>query len=69
MIAEMDCEPEKNKKICKSFKVTGYPALIFFKDGKKFEKYIGERKLEELKIYVDDFLREDDELKKKKEAE
>lgn len=59
-IAEMDCEPDKNKKVCKSYKVTGYPALIFFKDGKKFEKYIGERSKEELIIYVNDFLREDD---------
>lgn len=39
--------------------------MIFFKDGVKYEKYIGERKLDELKVYVDDFLREDDELKKK----
>lgn len=24
LIAEMDCEPDKNKKVCKSFKVSGY---------------------------------------------
>lgn len=66
VIAEMDCEPEKNKKVCKSFKVRGYPALIMFKDGVKYEKFIGERKLDDFVTYVEDFLREEAEIKKNK---
>lgn len=60
----MGCEPEKNKKVCKSYKVRGYPALIIFKDGVKYEKFIGERKLEDFVTYIEDFLREDAEMLK-----
>jgi thiol-disulfide isomerase/thioredoxin len=54
-IAEVDCE--KNKSLCRKFKIRDYPQFIMFKEGRKFEKYIGKRKLKHFINYVDSYLK------------
>lgn len=55
MIAEVDCEDYK--PLCRSFKIREYPTLIMFKDGVKFEKYVGLRTKEDIIEYIDNFLK------------
>lgn len=54
LVAEIDCEPYK--KLCQKFNVRRYPAIIMFKNGKKFEKYVDERKKDDFIAYVEDVL-------------
>lgn len=55
MIAEVDCEDYKS--LCRNFKVREYPTLIMFKNGVKFEKYVGLRTKEDIIEYIDSFLK------------
>lgn len=57
LIAEIDCEPELNKQVCKVFGVTAYPSLFIFKNGIKDEKYLGERTKDALVKYADKFIK------------
>jgi thioredoxin-like negative regulator of GroEL len=54
LIADMDCG--KYKATCQSFNVQEYPTLIIFKDGKRFEKFIGPRTTETITNYVEKFI-------------
>lgn len=57
-IAEIDCEPELNKQVCKGFDVDAYPSLIMFKNGLKVEKYLEDRAVTDLINYADKFINE-----------
>ncbi|XP_026473312.1 thioredoxin domain-containing protein 5 homolog [Ctenocephalides felis] len=50
-IAKIDCT--QHRPICTQFEVKGYPTLLWIEDGKKVEKYSGQRNHEELKAYVE----------------
>lgn len=54
LIADFDCG--KYKAACQSYNIKEYPTLIIFKDGKRFEKYIGARTTQDLINYVDKFI-------------
>lgn len=54
LIADIDCG--KFKPTCQSFNVQEYPTLIVFRDGKRFEKYVGPRTSDAIKNYVDKFI-------------
>ncbi|KAL6444926.1 hypothetical protein ACFW04_002139 [Cataglyphis niger] len=49
-ISKIDCT--QHRSICGQFDIKGYPTLLWIEDGKKIDKYIGERTHEELKAYV-----------------
>lgn len=57
VIAEIDCE--EYKSLCRNFKIREYPVLVMFKNGAKFEKYVGPRTKEDLIEYIDNFLKPD----------
>ncbi|CAH1995839.1 unnamed protein product [Acanthoscelides obtectus] len=50
-IAKVDCTQER--KICDKFEVKGYPTLLWIENGKKIEKYKGERQHDNLKAFVE----------------
>lgn len=41
VIAEIDCEPSKNYKVCKAMTVNQYPSYILFKNSKAELKLSG----------------------------
>lgn len=49
-IAKVDCT--QYRSVCNNFDVKGYPTLLWIEDGKKVDKYQGERTHEDLKAYV-----------------
>lgn len=49
-IAKVDCTVHRS--ICNSFDIKGYPTLLWIEDGKKVEKYQGQRTDEDLKAFV-----------------
>ncbi|KAH0945787.1 hypothetical protein HN011_000786 [Eciton burchellii] len=49
-ISKIDCT--RHRSICGQFDIKGYPTLLWIEDGKKIDKYIGQRTHEELKTYV-----------------
>ncbi|KAM0730141.1 Thioredoxin domain-containing protein 5-like protein [Formica fusca] len=49
-ISKIDCT--QHRSICGQFDIKGYPTLLWIEDGKKIDKYTGERTHEELKAYV-----------------
>ncbi|XP_060526994.1 thioredoxin domain-containing protein 5 homolog [Cylas formicarius] len=49
-IAKIDCTI--HRQVCNNFDVRGYPTLLWIEDGKKIDKFQGERTLENLKNYV-----------------
>lgn len=57
-IAEMDCDPPENKKICKKFKVDQFPMIFMFKEGIQGKLYDGSREKEDLVSYIEQFLGE-----------
>lgn len=63
-IAEMDCDPPKNKKICHKFGVDQFPMIFIFKDGIQGKLYEGHREKEDFVSYVEQFL---DELETKRD--
>jgi len=50
-IAKLDCT--EYRPICKDFEVKGYPTLLWLENGKKVDKYSGQRSIEDLKAYVE----------------
>lgn len=50
-IAKVDCT--QHRSLCTDFEVKGYPTLLWFKDGKKVQKYQGSRSHEDLKAFVE----------------
>ncbi|CAH0559393.1 unnamed protein product [Brassicogethes aeneus] len=51
-IAKVDCT--QNREICNRYEVKGYPTLLWIEDGKKLDKYQGQRSHENLKAYVNE---------------
>lgn len=49
-IAKVDCT--QHRSVCNQFEIKGYPTLLWIEDGKKIEKYQGQRTHEELKSFV-----------------
>lgn len=50
-ISKIDCT--LYRPICSQFEVKGYPTLLWIVDGKRVEKYTGQRSLDALKSYVE----------------
>ncbi|XP_014470673.1 PREDICTED: thioredoxin domain-containing protein 5 isoform X2 [Dinoponera quadriceps] len=53
-ISKIDCT--QYRSACGQFDIMGYPTLLWIEDGKKVEKYAGQRSHEELKAYVSSML-------------
>lgn len=53
-IAKLDCT--QYRSICNQFDIKGYPTLLWMEEGKKIEKYQGQRTHEDLKSYVNKML-------------
>ncbi|KYN22709.1 Thioredoxin domain-containing protein 5 [Trachymyrmex cornetzi] len=49
-ISKIDCT--QHRIICGQFDIKGYPTLLWIEEGKKVDKYTGQRTHEELKAYV-----------------
>ncbi|XP_015590317.1 thioredoxin domain-containing protein 5 homolog [Cephus cinctus] len=49
-IAKIDCT--QHRAVCSQFDIKGYPTLLWIEDGKKIDKYTGQRGHEDLKAYV-----------------
>jgi len=49
-IAKLDCTA--NEGICKEYDVTGYPTLLYFRDGKKVDTFSGDKTMEGIKAYL-----------------
>ncbi|XP_043271385.1 thioredoxin domain-containing protein 5 isoform X2 [Venturia canescens] len=57
-IGKVDCT--QHRSVCEQFDIKGYPTLLWIEDGKKIDKYTGQRSHEELKAYVEKMLRAND---------
>merc|ERR1712168_520756 len=66
-IAKVDCT--KHQSICQGQGVSGYPTIMFFRDGAKVETYRGGRTFRELKDYVVSMKSDKDEAPKEGEAD
>ncbi|XP_076686826.1 thioredoxin domain-containing protein pretaporter [Andrena cerasifolii] len=53
-ISKVDCT--QHRGVCGQFDIKGYPTLLWIEDGKKVDKYSGQRTHEELKAYVSKML-------------
>ncbi|XP_066581496.1 thioredoxin domain-containing protein 5 homolog [Prorops nasuta] len=53
-ISKVDCT--QHRSVCGQFDIKGYPTLLWIEDGKKIDKYTGQRNHEELKLYVETML-------------
>ncbi|KAK2578309.1 hypothetical protein KPH14_002584 [Odynerus spinipes] len=49
-ISKVDCTLYRS--VCEQFEIKGYPTLLWIEDGKKVDKYTGQRTHEDLKAYV-----------------
>nr|XP_045615779.1 thioredoxin domain-containing protein 5 homolog [Procambarus clarkii] len=49
-IGKLDCT--QFRQICNDYEVKGYPTLLWIEDGKKIEKYTGDRSHEDLKEFT-----------------
>lgn len=56
IIAEMDCGPQRNKKVCKKFGVDRYPMIFMFKDGVRGDLYDLEREKQDFIDYIENNL-------------
>merc|ERR1712168_418578 len=54
-IAKVDCTSDgnKNKQLCNTEGVNGFPTLNIYRDGEKVEEYNGKRGLDQLAAFVD----------------
>lgn len=60
-ISKVDCT--QHRSVCGQFDIKGYPTLLWIEDGKKVDKYTGQRTHEELKAYVSKMLeKENDQM-------
>nr|CAD7201362.1 unnamed protein product [Timema douglasi] len=53
-LSKVDCTVHRSA--CNDFEIKGYPTLLWIEDGKKVEKYQGQRTHEDLKEYVSKML-------------
>ncbi|XP_043667732.1 thioredoxin domain-containing protein 5 homolog [Vespula pensylvanica] len=54
-ISKVDCTLFRS--VCEQFEIKGYPTLLWIEDGKKMDKYTGQRTHEDLKTYVSAMLK------------
>ncbi|XP_015113214.1 thioredoxin domain-containing protein 5 homolog [Diachasma alloeum] len=54
-ISKVDCT--QHRSVCEQFDIKGYPTLLWIEDGKKVDKYSGERSEEQLQEYVNKMLK------------
>ena len=54
LIADFDCGAFK--PICQKYNVREYPILIMFRDGKRFERYIGPQTSNDIISYLKKFI-------------
>ncbi|KAJ8961632.1 hypothetical protein NQ314_005884 [Rhamnusium bicolor] len=66
-IGKVDCT--QHRSVCNNFEVKGYPTLLWIEDGKKVDKYQGDRSHEDLKQYVNKMLGSDQENQKQEDQE
>ena len=54
-LAKVDCTSDgnKNKQLCNTEGVNGFPTLNIYRDGEKVEEYNGKRGLDQLAAFVD----------------
>lgn len=57
VIAELNCEPKKNLKICRSFGVHRYPSYILFNNAEKEKKVSGRKKKKAFISYVEHLIK------------
>lgn len=65
-VGKVDCT--QYKSICSKFDIRGYPTLLWIENGKKVDKYQGERSADELKQYVSKMLGENNNNEDKMET-
>ncbi|KOC62772.1 Thioredoxin domain-containing protein 5 [Habropoda laboriosa] len=53
-ISKIDCT--QHRSVCGQFDIKGYPTLLWIEDGKKVDKYTGQRTHEDLKAYTSKML-------------
>lgn len=53
-ISKLDCT--QHRSVCGQFDIKGYPTLLWFENGKKIDKYSGERSQEQLQEYINKML-------------
>lgn len=53
VLADLDCANDINKDICSQYSVTGYPTLIFFRNGAEQSKYSGPRSAQGIVQFMD----------------
>lgn len=58
VIAEMNCKPKKDKKVCRSFGVDRFPTYVLFDEGVKKKLMSGKKRLKDLVNCVDDLIEE-----------
>lgn len=58
VIAELDCTPKKNLKVCRAMGVDHYPTYILFKNGQREQKMRGRQRKLDLIEYVEDLFEE-----------
>lgn len=56
VIAELDCTPKKNLKVCRAMDVGHYPTYILFKNGQREKKMSGRQQRFDLIEHVEDLL-------------
>lgn len=49
-LSKIDCT--KEEKTCKQYEVSGYPTLLYFRDGKKIEDYHGQKTEADIKKFL-----------------
>ncbi|KAF7992883.1 hypothetical protein HCN44_005227 [Aphidius gifuensis] len=54
-IAKVDCT--QHQSVCEKFDIKGYPTLLWIENGKKIDKYTGQRGTIELKEYINKMLK------------
>lgn len=51
-IGNIDCNEDKNKKLCGSMQVSSYPTILFIDENANIYKYSGERSLAKFEQYL-----------------
>lgn len=58
VIAEMNCGPKQNLKVCRSFYVDRYPTYILFRNGEKMKQISGRKDRKNLIGLVENLINE-----------
>lgn len=58
-IAKVDCT--EHQSVCEKFDIKGYPTLLWIENGKKIDKYTGQRNTADFKKYISKMLKKSSE--------